>query len=46
MKFNELGLGLNMEPLASPPPRYTLGNASIEIALSLHGVPLRKEAGG
>lgn len=28
-----------------PAVRYALGNESIETALSLHGVPLRKEAG-
>ena len=28
-----------------PAVRYALGNASIETALSLHGVPLRKERG-
>ncbi len=29
-----------------PAVRYALGNALIETALSLHSVPLRKEAGG
>lgn len=29
-----------------PTVRYALGNTSIETALSLHSVPLRKEAGG
>lgn len=31
MKFNELELGLNMEPL-QPAVRYALGDASIETA--------------
>lgn len=37
---------IEYETARQPAVRYALGNASIETALSLHGVPLRKEAGG